>query len=416
MWKIGMPNLGHTMESGRIIEWLKAEGDAVAPGDALAVVETDKVTVDVEAPAAGLLLTVIAPAGSVAPVGATIALVGRPDEAEAAAALARAARAEPAPEPTGTAPAPPPSLPTPGPVPSAACAAGGRRPVSPAARRRAGELGIDPATVAGTGEGGLVTVSDIERAAAEPAPPAGMPVVLLHGFGAAPSLFAPLAARWQGPGTLLSPALPGHEGGATLPGVPEVPALAAALADGLPPDGPLVLGGHSLGAAVAVALAGVLGARVTGLLLIAPPGLGAAIDTGFLDDFLAGADPERAERALARLVAYPRRIAPRFRAETLAQMSDPARRAPLARIAEACLSPDARPYPLREALARLSCPVRILWGRADHVLPAPAPGDVPEGVDLTLLAGAGHLLPVERPAALAAVLAAFITESAEAQP
>mgnify|MGYP000235546885 CR=1 FL=1 len=409
MWKIGMPNLGHTMESGRIIEWLKAEGDAVAPGDALAVVETDKVTVDVEAPAAGLLLAVMAPAGSVAPVGATIALVGQPDEAEAAAALARAARDEPAPQPTVASPAPPPPPPAPAPAPAAIPAAGGRRPVSPAARRRAGELGIDPATVAGTGEGGLVTVSDIERAA-------GMPVVLLHGFGAAPSLFAPLAARWPGPGRLLTPALPGHEGGATLPGAPDVPALAAALADALPPDGPLVLGGHSLGAAVAVALAGVLGARVAGLLLIAPPGLGAAIDTGFLDDFLAGADPDRAERALARLVADPRRIAPRFRAETLAQMSDPARRAPLARIAEACLSPDARPYPLREALARLSCPVRILWGRADHVLPAPAPGDVPEGADLTLLAGAGHLLPVERPAALAAALAAFITENAEAHP
>ena len=86
MWKIGMPNLGHTMEFGKVVSWLKKPGDNVAAGELIAIVETDKVTVDVEAPAAGVLLAIFAEVATSIPVGATIAVIGDPSEAAAAKA------------------------------------------------------------------------------------------------------------------------------------------------------------------------------------------------------------------------------------------------------------------------------------------------------------------------------------------
>jgi pyruvate dehydrogenase E2 component (dihydrolipoamide acetyltransferase) len=77
-WKVGMPNLGHTMESGTVSEWLMAPGDAVAAGDTIGLVETDKATFDIESPGDGILLAVYVEAGVEVPVGTAIAVVGAP--------------------------------------------------------------------------------------------------------------------------------------------------------------------------------------------------------------------------------------------------------------------------------------------------------------------------------------------------
>lgn len=79
-WKIGMPNLGHTMEEGTVSQWMKAIGDTVAKGEVIAVVESDKASFDIESPAVGILLAITAEAGAVVPVGETIGLVGAPGE------------------------------------------------------------------------------------------------------------------------------------------------------------------------------------------------------------------------------------------------------------------------------------------------------------------------------------------------
>ena len=133
-WTLGMPNLGHTMDEGRVQEWLKAVGDPVRVGEAVAIVESDKASFEVESPADGVLLAIHAEAGSVVLVGAAIGLVGR---AEAASPPTR-----------------PPTPPTP------------RARVAPAARALALTLGIDAEALAGTGEGGLVTRDDVRAAAA----------------------------------------------------------------------------------------------------------------------------------------------------------------------------------------------------------------------------------------------------------
>ena len=78
--RVVMPQAGQDLETGTITAWLKSEGDTVARGEALVSVETEKISVDVEAPAAGTLLRILAPAGAEVPILATIAIIGAPGE------------------------------------------------------------------------------------------------------------------------------------------------------------------------------------------------------------------------------------------------------------------------------------------------------------------------------------------------
>src|SRR3990167_9173496 len=92
--KVVMPKLSEAMESGKIIKWLKREGERVAGGDILAEVETDKADVEMEAFGAGVLRKVLVQAGEKAPVGALIAVIAEPGE-DIAAVLAAAHAAVP---------------------------------------------------------------------------------------------------------------------------------------------------------------------------------------------------------------------------------------------------------------------------------------------------------------------------------
>jgi pyruvate dehydrogenase E2 component (dihydrolipoamide acetyltransferase) len=150
--KVGMPNLGHTMETGKLAEWLVGVGDAVQAGEVLATVETEKATFDIESPGDGVVLAVLVPAGLEVPVGSTLAFVGAAGEA-VPDSMGEEASASDGPGHVTTDAAPAPKTP-------------GRSKASPAARRRAEELGIDLATVEGTGDDGLISREDVEAAAA----------------------------------------------------------------------------------------------------------------------------------------------------------------------------------------------------------------------------------------------------------
>jgi pyruvate dehydrogenase E2 component (dihydrolipoamide acetyltransferase) len=158
-----MPALELTQETGRLVSWRKKEGEAVAKGEALLEVETDKAVVEVEALADGYLAGVKAKEGDVIAVGRTIAwIVGKGEPVPADEAPA-AAHADPA-------PAAPPV------APSAAAAdaaiSGARVKISPKARRLASELHVNLDGVRGSGPGGEILASDIEAAAQSPAPAA----------------------------------------------------------------------------------------------------------------------------------------------------------------------------------------------------------------------------------------------------
>ncbi|MBM3469738.1 MAG: 2-oxo acid dehydrogenase subunit E2 [Armatimonadetes bacterium] len=221
-----MPALGMAQETGRVVRWLKAEGDAVTAGEPLLEVETDKVTVEIEAPASGTLRRVTAAEGQDVPVGQTIAVILAPE----GAADARLAPAAP-PAPPG-----PPAVREPAASPLAArlaaahgvdlravtprgtriekadvqaylqardgvaaedlaaeVRAAGRILASPKARRLADAVGVDLAAIKGTGPGGAVLASDVParsgaRGAAGPAAAAAMTEGVVT---------APVSAAWR---------------------------------------------------------------------------------------------------------------------------------------------------------------------------------------------------------------------------
>jgi pyruvate dehydrogenase E2 component (dihydrolipoamide acetyltransferase) len=163
-----LPVLGMAQDTGKIVEWLKAEGDHVTEGEPIVVVETDKAAVDLEAPATGILARVTAAAGDEVPVAEVIAVILTPEEA--------ATQAEPAPAvaPVAAVPAPAsaadaaggyqvPSVAT---VPTSAPAplANGRTLASPKARRLAQERGVELAVLRGSGPGGAVLAADVPAA------------------------------------------------------------------------------------------------------------------------------------------------------------------------------------------------------------------------------------------------------------
>ena len=157
-----MPSLGADMEKGTVVEWLKKPGEKIARGDVVAVVETQKGAFEVEIFEDGVLSEIVVPVGTEVPVGAVLARI---DSGEAKPA------ASPAPRPTDKPAAPSPlptSTPTPTPKPPLR-PAGERLRLSPVAARRAAELGIDPHGLAGSGQGGAITLADVEAAAARAA-------------------------------------------------------------------------------------------------------------------------------------------------------------------------------------------------------------------------------------------------------
>lgn len=168
--QIDMPALSSTMKEGKVVSWLKAEGDAISSGEAIMVVESDKADMDVEAFEDGFLAAIITEEGESGAVGAPVALIAE-NEADIPALQAYAANLSGAAPPAGAA-APAAAAAA---APKAAAAApavngvsaadtGERVVASPLAKKRAEELGLDISTIAGTGPNGRVTAGDVESA------------------------------------------------------------------------------------------------------------------------------------------------------------------------------------------------------------------------------------------------------------
>ena len=164
MAEIRVPTLGESVTEATIGKWFKQPGEAVAVDEPLVELETDKVTIEVPAPAAGVLSDIAAKDGDTVAVGA---LLGQIKEgAGAAKGATPAAAAPPAGKPAAP---PPPQAAKPAPAAKAPDA-----PLAPSVRKLSTESGVDAATVPGSGKDGRVTKGDmlaaIERAAAQPTP------------------------------------------------------------------------------------------------------------------------------------------------------------------------------------------------------------------------------------------------------
>ena len=344
-----------------------------------------------------------------------------------------------------------------------------RSRATPLARRLARERGHDLSVLAGTGPRGRVQASDVPAAAAAPSPsqaapvaqpavadsrravpydaptdvpsvvstapaappqapathpapqpaPArpsvtaalstlrdgsGTPVVLLHGFGSESDAWRPFLQGYGGGRPVLALDLPGH-GARPLGEAAGFDAVVDAVEEALAASG---LGafhfvGHSLGGAVAAAAAARGALDVRSLLLLAPAGLGPDINGAFVQGYLAASSEASLGPWLRELVAEPGAVTPAFVRATLKNREAvlPAQR----RLAAALFPDGTQAFTVRADLARLACPVRVVVGTADRIVPARHSEALPGLVALHRLAGVGHLPQIEAREAVQAILA-----------
>jgi len=181
--RIDVPQLGLTMETGTILQWVKAEGDTVEKGQPVVVIQTDKVEYEVEAPVTGTLLKIAAKEGTELPVGSLMAIIGAPGEDVSGLLGARPPAAGPAEAPSQLADSAVggrvsgasrsgssqlTNQPVDQSTPQAPVRAPGERvKASPVAKKLAEERGIDISTLTGTGPEGRIVREDVERAIAQ---------------------------------------------------------------------------------------------------------------------------------------------------------------------------------------------------------------------------------------------------------
>jgi pyruvate dehydrogenase E2 component (dihydrolipoamide acetyltransferase) len=199
MADITMPKMGFDMTEGTIVRWLKKVGDFVNKGEAVAEIETDKVTIEIESFVSGTLSEIVSPAGSRTAVGGVIA---RTSDGAGATQTAPAAAPVAAVAPTA-APVAPVAAVAPAAAPVAAVAAGDVK-ASPIAKRMAREHGLDLGTIQGSGPHGRIVRDDVSAAMA--GRPAGMVAPVVAPVAPVVAPVAPVAA----------PALPSAAAGSTV--------------------------------------------------------------------------------------------------------------------------------------------------------------------------------------------------------
>ena len=427
---IKMPKWGLTMTAGTVTDWLYAEGADVSEGVPMLTVETEKAVNDVEAPADGVLVRIVAQAGQEIPVSSPIAVIAAegedlsPDQIDQLIAdaspkkkAAGASRATGDGKRAGQA---------------AARSDTGRVNASPAARRRAQELGLDIAGVEATGPGGRITSEDVERAAdeadADPAPreemvaladgrqlnvltagPKNAPtIVFLHGLGGSQAtwqlVLGELADRYR----LVAIDLPGHGRSSAGEADYSVAGHAAAVAAALTSMGlkGAVIVGHSLGGAVALTIAHDHAGLVSSLVLINSAGLGDGISSE-LTTLMAGPAGTATARGLLELFYTDQRlVADRAVADMAATQTDAAWAAQQA-TAHAAFAGDKQRVDLLPRMPEISIPTLILWGDQDRVL-SMADGvamlTVIPDATMKVLAGIGHVPQVEAATLTAAAI------------
>ncbi len=435
-----VPPMGEALDAARIVNWNIQAGQRFSEGDVLLEIETDKSVIEVPAAENGKLLEQLVAVGETFNADAPVAMVEVEGDAPPAQAspqgtapladAGQAAAATPAAEPSEY-------------VPAAHEAASAKRLMAtPVARKTAADMGIVLSAVIGTGPAGRVTKADVlavsgaqiqpglggmdamgasagrrgpeemtvstaygdlyacrwhaSRASAAPT------VVLVHGlFGDIDTWAGTIAAATRAGLGVVAVELPCHGRSASL--AAGLGDIAAAVAEAIAQlcHGPVVLAGHSLGAAIAVKVARQSSLRVAAAILFAPLGCGTEINQSFLDGMVYARSDAALERELAKLTAvrsipsitYLRKLGQRLndRAGELAALC---REISCNGVQQLDIVPD---------IESLSCPVALVHGRSDIIIPWRHALNVPARVALHLIPKAGHM-----PQAEAAVLAGEI--------
>lgn len=450
-----MPKVDMDMATGTLSVWHVAEGETVTKGAPLFDIETDKAAMEVESPATGRLHHVVAAPGQVVDVGKPVAWIYSEGEAvgekPGAAGAAPAAAPEPvsaaAPEPTvvaeaGSGPVTPALAPARETAPQVTAAAEGGVRATPAARSLARTAGLSLAGVAGSGPRGRIQRADVAALAQaapvadarparcvralEPEPVAapavrvaeagglfvstrkgtGTPLLMLHGFAADSYGWLPLERELPADVPLIRIDLPGH-GRSPRNSVRDFQELARAVrvAFDNAVDGEVHVLAHSLGGAVALALADVRPRNIASLTLIAPAGLGPEIDGAVLNGIAKAGRAESLAPWLKRLTATPDGISWEYVRAAMLTRDDPELRAVQLDMADALFPDGVQSFDLRAALERVSAPTSIIWGRSDKIIPWRHALEASGEKALHLLQEVGHIPHMECPSNVAGILA-----------
>lgn len=413
---------GEYMENVVVLEWSVAPGGTVTAGDTLVTVETAKAATEIPAPVDGFLTAIFAEAGMEVPLSSVLGLIGETAEdiAFGAEGGSEAGLAEPLPEL---------------PEPAGSCAESAVRAqriiASPAARVRARSMGIDLRAVRANSPSGRIKLRDLTStpgldrgqsmpqvlATALPSDESGplnavrsgslgnIPVVMIHGFGADSASWSPIERNLARQRLVFRLELPNHGKSprrrmATFAELARE--IAIAFDDLQLPAAHLV--GHSLGGACAIALADIRPKRIASLTLLAPAGLGPGIDGDFVDGFAGASSPASLGPWMRHMVADPKIIGDDFVRAAMGSRANPDQRAAQRQMARDLFPDSTQSFNLRPALERLTCPTRVIWGKADAILHWQQALSAPGEIALHLLAATGHVPHLENPNAVAAIL------------
>ena len=422
-----MPRVDMDMTEGKVALWYVKNGDAVSKGQVIFEIETDKATMEVDAPVAGTIQGIQGAVGESVLVGSNLGWIlaagetlaaQMPELAEAAAQMS-ATRSPTVSDGVQTAENDTATRPVTEAQPAEPAVQTAVLRATPLARSLARSEGVDLLSISGSGPNGRVQGSDVMQAAAVSvakggaatdlhlnwiARAEGVPLVLLHGFGADQGGWRNLATQIKG-ATVIGIDLPNHgKSGSSV--VRSLDQVAAAVVARLDQEGvrKFHLLGHSMGGAVAMAMVSLVGQRLQSLTLLAPAGLGAEINGGFIDGLCRANSEGSLKPWLAVLFHDESLLTSSFVATAFKQLESAQKRAGLRAMADALMPDGTQATSTRAALEGLRIPTKVIWGSDDRIIPVTHARALPGRVALHVLKNVGHLSYLEASDVVAALL------------